>query len=121
MATGALGVDFRFLVLHQFGAAGSVHEMTGGAGYLILGVSGRDAAPRCALIQVATEAGAIHLARWQFGGVVNIVGRSRFGVFGTRAVAGLAAFLFPALAGAGFDGEMRSLLKVVVDFFVADL
>src|SRR6266566_1034585 len=121
MASGALGVDFRLLMFQQFGAPGSVHEMTGDAADLVLGVTGRDAASRCALIQVAGKARTIHFTRRQFGRVMNVVSRRGLGVLGPGAMTGFAALLFPATAGAGLDGEVRSLLKVVVDFFVAYL
>src|SRR5271167_4091530 len=37
------------------------------------------------------------------------------------AMTGFAGFLFPALASAGLYCEVRGLLKVIVDFFVAGL
>src|SRR5579864_7294614 len=121
MATGALGVDFRFLVFDQLGPAGSVHKMTGGTSHLVFGMPRRDAAAGSALVQVTTKTGAIHLTGRKLGRVVNVVGGRGLGVFGAGTVTGFTAFLFPAFAGAGFDGEVGCFLEIVVDFFVTDL
>ena len=42
-------------------------------------------------------------------------------MLGSGAMTGFARSMLPATASTRFDGEMRSFLKVVVDFFVADL
>jgi hypothetical protein len=110
MASGAARVDFRFLVFHQLGASGSMYKMTGSAAHLILSVPASYAAALGVLVQVAGKTGTIGFNRRQFGRILDIVGGSRFGVFGARAVTGLAGVLIPALPRAGLDCKMRSFL-----------
>lgn len=121
MTRGTARVDFLILVFHQLGAAASMDEVAGGASDLILGVPACDTPTRSLLIQVAGKASAVHIGGGELGWIPDVAGRSGFGVFGAWAVAGFAALLRPALARAGLDGKMRSLLKVVKDFFVTGL
>jgi len=96
MATGALNIHCRRFPLYQPHRTAAVNRMTRRAGDLALGVTALNPTHVSRLIQMAFEAGLIHLGWLQLGRIPDLIRRSRFGVLAAGSMAGFAGFAVPS-------------------------
>jgi hypothetical protein len=118
MATRALLIDHRRLLRYQDLA---VNRVTRCAGNLAPGMAALNPPRVRRLIQMAFEAGLVHLDGLELGRIPDLLRRSGFGVLAAGAMAGFASLAVPPALFVALDGLMRALLNRVESIFVASL
>src|SRR5436189_3009435 len=95
--------------------------MTGRAGDLAFRMTALNASGVCGLIQMAFQAGSIHLAGRKLGRISDLLRRSRLCVPAPRAMTGFAGLATPTAFLIRLNDLMRALPDRVEDVFVAGL
>src|SRR5579859_3059506 len=99
----------------------AVNRMAPGTGDLALGMAALNASYMGRFVQMAFEAGLIHIAGAELGRIPDFLRRAGFGVPAARAVAGLARLAIPPAPFVRLDDAMRTLEDRVENIFVAGL
>ena len=121
VATAAEAVDLRGNTRYQPCRPVRMHLVADHARDLVFHMAALNTLRLLRSIQVATKADLVGPDRVQLARVTDLFGGCGLRVLRPRAMATLAAMLFPATPRIRFDSAVRTLQEAVVDVFVARL